>query len=125
MDLSTRHQDYLRKIKKRWMDENKKYKENVEHMKEFKEEQFQKKTKDLVKRLKEKEKLYLTSFRDKQKSRMKERQKAIDLLMEREKNAREKVNKYMEKEEIKRLKLQKTSTDKGKKYFFYYNKFCI
>jgi hypothetical protein len=56
---------------------------------------------------------------------MKERQKAIDLLMEREKNAREKVNKYMEKEEIKRLKLQKTSTDKGKKYFFYYNKFCI
>jgi hypothetical protein len=43
MDLSTRHQDYLRKIKKRWMDENKKYKENVEHMKEFKEEQFQKK----------------------------------------------------------------------------------
>jgi nicotinamide mononucleotide adenylyltransferase len=125
MDLSTRHQDYLRKIKKRWMDENKKYKENVEHMKEFKEEQFQKKTKDLVKRLKEKEKLYLTSFRDKQKSRMKERQKAIDLLMEREKNAREKVNKYMEKEEIKRLKLQKTSTDKGKKYFFYYNNFCI
>jgi hypothetical protein len=125
MDLSTRHQDYLRKIKKKWVDENKKYKDNVEHMKEFKEEQLQKKTNDLVKRLKEKEKLYLTSFRDKQKSRMKERQKAIDLLMEREKNAREKVNKYMEKEEIKRLKLQKTSTDKGKKYFFYYNKFCI
>jgi hypothetical protein len=125
MDLTTRHQDYLRKIKKKWVDENKKYKDNVEHMKEFKEEQLQKKTNDLVKRLKEKEKLYLTSFRDKQKSRMKERQKAIDLLMEREKNAREKVNKYMEKEEIKRLKLQKTSTDKGKKYFFYYNKFCI
>jgi hypothetical protein len=100
------------------MDENKKYKENVEHMKEFKEEQFQKKTKDLVKRLKEKEKLYLTSFRDKQKSRMKERQKAIDLLMEKERNAREKVNKYMEREELKRLELKKTSADKGKKYIF-------
>ena len=115
MDLSTRHQDYLRKIKKKWIDENKKYKDNVEHMKEFKEEQSQKKTNDLVKRLKEKEKLYLTSFREKQKSRMKERQKAIDLLMEKERNAREKVNKYMEREEIKRIKLQKNSTDKGKK----------
>ena len=84
-------------------------------MKEFKEEQLQKKTNDFVKKLKEKEKLYLTSFREKQKSRMKERQKAIDLLMEKERNAREKVNKYMEKEDIKRLKLQQTSTDKGKK----------
>jgi hypothetical protein len=118
MDLTTRHQDYLRKIKKKWVDENKKYKDNVEHMKEFKEEQLQKKTNDLVKRLKEKEKLYLTSFRDKQKSRMKERQKAIDLLMEKERNAREKVNKYMEREELKRLELQKTSADKGKKYIF-------
>jgi hypothetical protein len=118
MDLSTRHQDYLRKIKKKWVDENKKYKDNVEHMKEFKEEQLQKKTNDLVKRLKQKEKLYLTSFRDKQKSRMKERQKAIDLLMEKERNAREKVNKYMEREELKRLELQKTSADKGKKYIF-------
>ena len=115
MELSTRHQDYLRKKKKKWIDENKKYKDNVEHMKEFKEEQLQKKTNDFVKKLKEKEKLYLTSFREKQKSRMKERQKAIDLLMEKERNAREKVNKYMEREEIKRLKLQKTSTDKGKK----------
>ena len=115
MDLSARHQDYLRKIKKKWIDENKKYKDNVEHMKEFKEEQYQKKTNDLVKRLKEKERLYLTSFRDKQKSRMKERQKALDLLMEKERNAREKVNKYMEREEIKRLKLQKNSTEKGKK----------
>ena len=116
MDLSTRHQDYLRKIKKKWTDESKKYKDSVEHMKEFREEQYQKKTNDLIKRLKEKEKLYLTSFREKQKSRMKERQKAIDSLIEKERNAREKVNIFMEREELKRLRLQKTSADKGKKY---------
>ena len=34
LETSTRHQEYLRKIRKKWMEESKKYKENIEHMKE-------------------------------------------------------------------------------------------
>ena len=48
LDTSTRHQDHLKKIKKFWMDENKKYKQNVEHMKEYQEETYKKKNKELT-----------------------------------------------------------------------------
>ena len=41
------------------MNESKKYKETVEHMKEFQEETYQKKNKELVKKL-NKEPLFLT-----------------------------------------------------------------
>ena len=58
MDTSTRYQDILKKKKKKCLEESKKYKENVEHMKEFQEETFKKKNKDLIERLKKKEKYY-------------------------------------------------------------------
>ena len=54
LEASSRHQDHLRKIRKKWMDESKKYKENIEHMKEFQEETYQKKNKALINKLKKK-----------------------------------------------------------------------
>ena len=83
-------------------------------MKEYQEEAYQKRNKELVDRLKMKEKILLTSLKNKQKNKMKERQKAIDTLMEREKLARENVEKYMMKQEKERLKLQKESNGRSK-----------
>ena len=96
------------------MDESKKYKESIEHMKEFQEETYQKKNKDLINKLKKKEKLLLTSLENNQKTRMKERQKAIESMMEKEKLARENVGKFLIQQEKDRLKLQ-TDTDKKSK----------
>ena len=121
MDTSNRHQEYWRKAMKKVVDINKKYKEYVEHMKEYKDEQLQKKTNDLVERLKQKEKLLLTSLKGKSNSRLKEKQRIIESLIEREKKAHEKVNEYMEKQELIRLQLQKSSTEKGKKNIYYIN----
>ena len=117
MDTTNRHQEYWRKARKKVIDLNKNYKGNVEHMKEYKEDQLQKKTNELVERLKQKEKLLLTSLRKKSNSRLKEKQKIIDSLVEREKKASEKVKKYMDNQELKRLQLQKSSTDRGKKIY--------
>jgi hypothetical protein len=123
MDTTNRHQEYWRKARKKVIDLNKNYKGNVEHMKEYKEDQLQKKTNDLVERLKQKEKLLLTSLRKKSNSRLKEKQKIIDSLVEREEKAREKVKKYMDKQELKRLQLQKSSTDRGKNIYYINNQF--
>ena len=82
LESSSRHEDHLKKIKKKWMDESKKYKETIEHMKEYQEETYQKKNKELVKRLKKKEQILLTALKNNQKSRMKERQKMFEALMQ-------------------------------------------
>ena len=113
METSTRHQEYLKKIKKRWTDESRKYKDNVEHMKEFQEEAYKKKNKELIERLKKKEKLYLVSLKNKQKTKMMERQKAIEIMMEKERLAKENVEKFMIKQEKDRIKLEKDSNGKS------------
>ena len=116
-ETASRHEEYLKKIKKKWSDENKKYNENIKQMREFQEETYQKKNKELVKRLKQKEKLLMTSLENNQKTRMKERQKAIETMVQREKIAREKVAKSMTKQEKDRCKLQLATQDKSNLFF--------
>ena len=38
LETSTRHNDHLKKIKKEFKDKSKKYKETIDHMKEYQEE---------------------------------------------------------------------------------------
>ena len=113
-EVSSRHNDYLKKIKKKWLEESKKYKENVQHMKDFQEETYQKKNKDLMNKLIKKEKLLLTALENNQKSKMKERQKAIDLMMEKEKLAKKNVENFLEQQEKDRQKLQEDTNGKSK-----------
>ena len=115
LETSTRHQEYLRKIRKKWMEESKKYKENIEHMKEFQEETYRKKNRDLINKLKKKEKLLLTSLENNQKTRMLERQKAIESMIEKEKLAKKNVENFLQKQEKERLQLQHNTDGKSKK----------
>ena len=114
LETSDRRQKYLANIRRKWMKESKKYQENIEHMKEFREETYQKKNKDLQTKLKKKEKLYLTSLEQNQKTKMEERQKAIEAMAEKEKLARENVEKFLEKQEKDRQKFQSDNIDKSK-----------
>ena len=54
MDTSTGHKDLLKKEKKFWLDKSEKYKENVEHMKEFQEETYKQRNKELIEKIKKK-----------------------------------------------------------------------
>ena len=121
LETSSRHQEYLRKLRKKWMEESKKYKDNIEHMKEFQEESYRKKNKDLINKLRKKEKLLLTSLENNQKTRMIERQKAIDSMMEKEKLARKNVENFMQQQEKDRQKLQNTTNKKSKYNIYLYN----
>ena len=117
LESSSRHEDHLKKIKKKWMDESKKYKETIEHMKEYQEETYQKKNKELVKRLKKKEQILLTALKNNQKSRMKERQKMFEALMQKEKQSRQNVQNFLIKQEKERQKLQ--IDNNGKSNYIY------
>ena len=114
LETSSRHQEYLRKIRKKWMEESKKYKENIEHMKEFQEETYRKKNRDLINKLKKKEKLLLTSLENNQKTRMLERQKVIESMIEKEKLAKKNVENFLLKQEKDRQKLQFDTDGKSK-----------
>ena len=72
----------------------------------------------MIDKLKKKEKLLLTSLENNQKTRMKERQKAIDAMLEKEKLARKNVENFLKQQEKDRQKLQKTTDGKSKLKFF-------
>jgi glutamine synthetase adenylyltransferase len=120
LESSSRHEDHLKKIKKKWMDESKKYKETIEHMKEYQEETYQKKNKELVKRLKKKEQILLTALKNNQKSRMKERQKMFEALMQKEKQSRQNVQNFLIKQEKERQKLQIDNNGKSNYIYILY-----
>ena len=77
LETTSRHEEHLKKIKKKWMDESKKYKE-----------------------------ILLTALKKNQQSKMKERQKAIELMMEKEKKSRENVQNFLQQQEKERQKLE-------------------
>ena len=65
-ETSARHEDILKKIKKKHMAESKKYQETIKHMKELKEETYQKKNEELKQKLKKKDMILITSLENKQ-----------------------------------------------------------
>ena len=112
-EFSTRHQAQLQKIKKKWQNAGKKYDETIQRMKEMNEENYKKKNAALIKKLRKKEQLLLTALETTNKEKMNEKRKNIELMMEREKNARENVEKHLMEEEINRQKFEEQINDKS------------
>ena len=111
-----RHEDYLKKFRKKRAAQSKKYMETIQHIKEFKEETYQRKNKDLQKKLQKKEQILITSLQKKQKDKMKEKERAIAELIIKENQAKKNVEKYMEEQEEMRLQFEKDIYDKSKLY---------
>ena len=59
-ETNARHEEHLKKIKKKRAAEMKKYEETIQHMKELREETYQRKNNELKKKLKNKEQLLIT-----------------------------------------------------------------
>ncbi len=102
-ETNLRFENHYKKLRKKWEEEGKKYHTSLEHMKEYKEETYKKRNKDLINKLNRKESLLITSLENKQKIKKKEKEEAISLLIEKERLAKENVEKYMEEQEKLRL----------------------
>ena len=113
-ETNARHEEHLKKIRKKKAAEMKKYEETIQHMKELREETYQRKNNELKKKLKKKEQLLITSLENKQKDKMKERERAIAEMIEKENQAKKNVEKFQEEQEKLRLKFEREIHDKSK-----------
>ena len=117
-ETTQRFENHYKKLKKKWEQEGKKYQANIEHMKEFREEAYKKKNNDLIQKLNKKESLLITSLENKQKDKLKEKEKAIADLMEKEKIAKENVEKFLEEQEKLRLIFEEEINQKRMSYLY-------
>ena len=113
-EANARHKEYLKKIRRKWAAEGKKYDETIQRMKELREETYQKKSKALQQKLKKKEQLLITLQNESNKEKMIEKQKNLEILMKREKTARENVEKFLKEQEEERLKFEEEINQKSK-----------
>lgn len=120
-EIDERFQNNNKKLKKKWAEENRKYQTSIEHMKEFREQSYRQKKSDLLKKLNKKESLWITSLENNKLDKKKEKEKIIAQMMEKEKSAKENVEKFLEEQEKHRLDFQKETFMKCNKIFFYNN----
>ena len=116
-EITQRFENHYKKLKRKWEQEGKKYQANIEHMREYREETYKKKNNDLIKKLNKKESLLITSLENKQKDKSKEKERAIAQLMEKEKIAKENVEKFMEEQEKLRLIFEEETNQKRMFHF--------
>ena len=113
-ETSARHEEQLKKIKKKHMAESKKYQETIKHMKELKEETYQRKNAELKKKLNRKEMVLITQLENKQKDKMEEKRRIITEMIEKEKKAKENIGKFMLEQEKIRMQFEKDINQKIK-----------
>ena len=116
-ETSARHEDQLKKIKKKHLLESKKYQETIKHMKELKEETYQRKNEELKKKLKRKEMVLITQLENKQKDKMEEKKRIITEMIEKENPAKKNIQTYMKEQERIRLQFEDNINKKSKQFF--------
>ena len=87
-------------------------------MKEYREQSYRQKKSALIKKLNKKENTLITSLENIRNDKMREKERIIAQMMEKEKIARENVEKFMEEQEQLRLDFQKETDERRKKIFF-------
>ena len=105
-EITERFQNLNDKLRKKWKEENKKYQTSIEHMKEVREQNLMKKNKDLIKKLKEKDSIWLTGVEDKKKDKQKEKEKIIAEMTKKENTAKKNVEKFMKDQERIRMNFE-------------------
>ena len=120
-ETSARHEEQLKKIKKKHLAEIKKYQETIKHMKELREETYERKNEELKKKLKRKENILITQLENKQKDKMEEKRRIITEMIEKENKAKKNIELFLIEQEKARLQFEQDINKKSKKYIFYIN----
>lgn len=117
-EASERCLNNYKKLKKKYKEENKKYQTTIEHMKEFREQNYLKKNKDLMKRLNKKESLWITGLENQRNDKRKEKERILAQMLKKEKMAKENVEKFIEFQEKLRLDFEKETNLKCNTYIY-------
>ena len=117
-EIDERFQNNSKRLKKKWQEEHKKYQTSIEHMKEFREQSYRQKKSDLLHKLNKKESLWITSLENNKLDKQKEKERAIAQMMEKEKTAKENIEKFLEEQEKHRLDFQRENYMKCNKIFY-------
>ena len=105
-EAEDRYLTKLKKEKNKWKNENKKYYERLEQMKEKKEEIYINRRNELLKEYAEKEKSISLHLQEARKSKEAQRQKSLEISLKKEAEAKEKYRQKLEKEENKRRRIE-------------------
>ena len=117
-EMNARFENNKKKLRKKWKIFHEKYQTTIEHMKEYREQSYRQKKSALIKKLNKKENTMITSLENIRNDKMREKERIIAQMMEKEKIARENVEKFMEEQEQLRLDFQKETDERRKKIFF-------
>ena len=111
-----RYLNRIKKIKNKWKSENKKYNERLEHMKEKKEEYYNNKRNNLLKEYEQKQKEIENQLFKSKVSKESLRKKQIEILTQKESQAKEKKILKLKRDEKERLEIQTQISLKSKFY---------
>ena len=117
-EMNARFENNKKKLRKKKKIFHEKYQTTIEHMKEYREQSYRQKKSALIKKLNKKENTLITSLENIRNDKMREKERIIAQMMEKEKIARENVEKFMEEQEQLRLDFQKETDERRKKIFF-------
>ena len=112
--MTSRHENHIKKIKRKWVEKRRKFRQTIERMKLEREEQYQNKNRELQKRLKMKDQTLLTALDATKQAKQAEKQRNIELLTQKEKQAKEIVEKNLEEQERQRLIAAELTQEKSK-----------
>jgi hypothetical protein len=117
-EMNARFENNKKKLRKKWKIFHEKYQTTIEHMKEYREQSYRQKKSALIKKLNKKENTLITSLENIRNDKLREKERIIAQMIEKEKIARENVEKFMEEQEQLRLDFQKETDERRKKIFF-------
>lgn len=114
-EMESRHEEILRKKKNKWRAESQKYIERVQSMKEKKAEMYLRKMNKLQKDLKKKDSEIKNRIEQNKKAKEAERKHSLDIIIKKEKSARETYNRKLKMEEEEREENERKLLEKCKK----------
>ena len=103
-EATMRHEEYISRIRKKWQKEGRKYRQTIKRMENEREENYQKKNEQLLKKLKEKDQTMITALDANRQAKMAEKRKNIEMLIKKEENEKKIVEENLKQQEEVRLK---------------------
>ena len=105
-ESESRHNKILNGIKQKWRAVSCSYKEKVENIKKLNEKLFKERSRNLLKKLKKKEKSLQMSIQSKQEAKNAEKQKMIEQMALKENEAKLNIQNFLEQQEKERLQVE-------------------
>ena len=105
-ESESRHNKILNGIKQKWRAVSCYYKEKVENIKKLNEKLFKERSRNLLKKLKKKEKSLQMSIQSKQEAKNVEKQKMIEQMALKENEAKLNIQNFLEQQEKERLQVE-------------------